>query len=421
MDMSASQLPAGTRIGRRIAWCLVCGFCGLLAVPGLVEWWQPSGSPLPRLFRTDRDRYGLQIALSEIERHVVYDSKFANIVRRPYQTALTTGLGQGSRRVLIGASNFWFGRDDLLSSSGPGILSPTYTRLEMPGRNVVDEIIQAIPRRLMGKPRTAAENRTFTVPATALDVLTHFHRRLENAGVHLTIAIVPAKTAIYPDRLWPGYPMPAGPAVNRDFDAFVDALHARGVDAIDLAPAFWRARSDTKDALYLLHDSHWSPAGVDLGAAVVAGHIRRWLGSDVPPVPYSVRRLDTPEPTDLATLLGFRPGDPMAAGSPTTLHVVSAESANGLPAAVILFGDSMTGYYEADGAGFRSQLARHLGADVRSFVGYGAELPSAIAHAFRTEPSLLQGVKVVVLELHMFQLSNRTFSSLLPIESSDAR
>lgn len=414
---------AGARIGRGTAWWLTYGFCALLALPAVVEWRQPSGSSLPGVFRTERTNYGLQAALTRLESHLVEESRFTNMVRRPYQELLTAVLDEGSRQVLIGTRGFWFHREDLTSVSVPAELRGTLASPADRGRDIVDEAARAIAQRVLGRRHTPFVDDAAGASASAVDVLERFHQQLKSAGVHLTVVIVPSKATIYPDRLWSHYPVSAGPPVNRNFDTFVTALRARAMDIVDLSPAFWRARADGSP-LFLAHDRHWSPAGVELAAATVAAHIRPLLGSDVRPLSYSVRLVDAFEPTDLTTLLGFRPGDKMTAGSPTTLRVVSSNPPAGArsgTAPVLLFGDSMTGYYDAENAGFRSLLGQHLGTDVRSIIGYGVTLRAAIVGAFRAEPALLQGIKIVVLEFHVPQLSTLTFASLLPIGSPAAR
>lgn len=424
MDRSATAIAdarvdegspmAGAQVGRGTALLLTLAFCGLLIVPGLQEW--RASSSLPGTFRTDVRKYGVQLALNEIERHLVYDSIFANMVRRPYQRLLISWLGQGSRRVLIGADDFWFHRDDPISTAGPGILSERFAQPPPGGREIVEQITHAMTRRLRGRPTAPADAGVPAVFTPALDVLQDFNRKLQAAGVHLSIVIVPAKGTIYPEKLWAGYPTSAGPAVNRDFKSFVDALVHSGVDTIDLSVPFWDAKSGTGAPLFLWHDSHWSPTGVDLGARVTADRVRPFLTlPELTPARTSSAG-EMPAPTDLAELLGLRTEDGTTTGRRITLSVVSPaipSSRVDTPAPVLLFGDSLTGYYESRHAGLRSQLAFQLGAEVRSVVGFGAELPGAISGAFSADAALLDGVQVVILEFHMNQLYSRTFSHVL--------
>lgn len=393
-------------------WLLGGVFALLLGLPALLEFTGRTSS-LPGSIRSDSRRFGIQVALNEIERHLVYDSKFANLARRPYQVLLIDRLRQGSRRVLIGHDRFWFHRDDVLGVAGDGILSSTYTTPQPRRQDIVEEATAALMRAVRGVAAPPPSHPA--APAAALEVLSALSASISARGVRVVIAVVPGKLAIYPERLKPSYPAGAGAALNRDFVRFIEALRGRGVDVVDLTPAFWGARESAR--LFLEHDSHWTPEGVELGARTLAAHLRDRL----PPAGAPLPELDVraTEPTDLATVLGFRPDDPMAAGAPMALRALanpSASPAQGAP--VLLFGDSLSGYYEDRHAGLPSRLSANLRLPVRSVIGYGADLPIAIERAFRQEPDLLDGVQAVVVEFHMSQLYSRTFSSVLSLEAT---
>jgi alginate O-acetyltransferase complex protein AlgJ len=92
--------------------------------------------------------------------------------------------------------------------------------------------------------------------------------RLEAAGVTLVVALVPAKSG----------QMPAGqpplPHLAADRYAWaLQALHARGVDAVDLRPAL----ADLGASAWLRTDTHWTPAGATAVAGALAEHLRRTL------------------------------------------------------------------------------------------------------------------------------------------------
>ena len=53
------------------------------------------------------------------------------------------------------------------------------------------------------------------------------------------------------------------------------------------------------------------------------------------------------------------------------------------PGQIVLFGDSLSGYYTAQKAGFVHQLMLHLKTPVDQFRGVGQQLPSAIRDASR--------------------------------------
>ena len=65
-------------LGRPAAMLLTVFFIGLMVTPSVQELVDYSNSSLLGSFNKDAARFGVQIALQEVERHVIYDSKFAN-------------------------------------------------------------------------------------------------------------------------------------------------------------------------------------------------------------------------------------------------------------------------------------------------------------------------------------------------------
>jgi hypothetical protein len=83
-------------IARHTAALLTLCLVALMAVPFTQELLaDPSPSLLSRS-RRDLEKYGVQITLQEVEKHLVYDSQFASMVRQPYQRFLVRRLGEGS-------------------------------------------------------------------------------------------------------------------------------------------------------------------------------------------------------------------------------------------------------------------------------------------------------------------------------------
>lgn len=80
-------------------------------------------------------------------------------------------------------------------------------------------------------------------------------RRLAALGADLVVVPVPAKIDIYRDR----GPRAAGAAMQGQYEAFREALSAKGVETVDTRPALAEARGDAP--LYLTSDTHWTPRG----------------------------------------------------------------------------------------------------------------------------------------------------------------
>lgn len=91
-----------------------------------------------------------------------------------------------------------------------------------------------------------------------------YHEALKALGVTLVVVPVPAKAAVYPDKL----------AANQPADAafpsapFFEKLAAAGVNAIDLEPVFRRERAEQK--VCCEQDSHWSPSACVLTAQLIS-------------------------------------------------------------------------------------------------------------------------------------------------------
>ena len=81
------------------------------------------------------------------------------------------------------------------------------------------------------------------VATDAVRAIVDFERQLRGAGIHLVFMPLPVKPFIYPEHVWPGYPAAAGPAWNRDRDAFKFKLAAAGVDVLDITDDLWNAKA----------------------------------------------------------------------------------------------------------------------------------------------------------------------------------
>ena len=87
-----------------------------------------------------------------------------------------------------------------------------------------------------------------------------YHEALKALGITLVVVPVPAKAAIYPDKLSASHPSGTAMASTPVFEK----LAAAGVTAVNLEPVFLRERENQK--VYCEQDSHWSPWACHLAA-----------------------------------------------------------------------------------------------------------------------------------------------------------
>jgi len=97
--------------------------------------------------------------------------------------------------------------------------------------------------------------------------IVEFHRMLQERDVDLLLVPVPAKAAIYPDKLDADF----APGDVARIGPFLERVREAGVTVIDLEPAFLEARlAGEGDRLYCRQDAHFSPRAVERVAARIA-------------------------------------------------------------------------------------------------------------------------------------------------------
>ena len=104
-----------------------------------------------------------------------------------------------------------------------------------------------------------------------------FHQALLNRGIELLVVPVPPKAAVYPQMI---SSLPGGTRYDQAFQAFNQALRARGVDVLDLTDALMAM----DELAFCKTDTHWSPAGCRVAAREIAARIktRPWAGKILP-------------------------------------------------------------------------------------------------------------------------------------------
>ncbi|GMV93290.1 MAG: hypothetical protein AMXMBFR82_30680 [Candidatus Hydrogenedentota bacterium] len=259
----------------------------------------------------------------------------------------------------------------------------------------VDFLIEPWPQGVADAPEGSD-------PVTAISA---FRDALAERGIALLVVPAPGKASVCPDRL-------SGRFTRTDTDrhghtrTFLDRLDAAGVAYVDLFAAFDAARSQA-DAppLYLAQDTHWSPEGLRLAAALVAERVagEGWVargdtGYDARTVTVEregdvVRMVDSP-----AVSAAFKPELVVSTQivDPDTQRPYEDDPAS----PVLVLGDSFLRIYQHDepgSAGFIAHLAKELKRPVASIVNDGGA-STLVRQELQRKPELLEGKKLVIWE-----------------------
>ncbi len=105
-----------------------------------------------------------------------------------------------------------------------------------------------------------------------VEAILRFRSQLKTKGVELLVVIVPGKPSIYPERLSKVSP---DSAVESHGKKILDSLSRLGLFTVDLYTPFLAAKKydERFGPLYLDDDTHWTPRGAELAAAVIAGSV----------------------------------------------------------------------------------------------------------------------------------------------------
>jgi len=238
-----------------------------------------------------------------------------------------------------------------------------------------------------------------------------FHRQLAERGINLIVVPIPVRPAIYPEAVLGSERFAdrkAIPNLDSPLRELISRLREQGVQVIDLAPRFLKARRNTKRGpLYLFSETHWTPYGVSLAARAVADELKDkpWYGG-VPKLELSQRWVEKTwtggayRALEKATGVAHDP-DPVqarriiikTASGPERLEMRHPNSP------VVVMGDSNTIWWKRFQSSLPHQLAFELGfpVDVLSTKGGGANETriNLVRHA-RSEPTYLESKRVVI-------------------------
>jgi len=318
-------------------------------------------------------------SLKQFEETLARESALGTRARLFYRECLMRWLGQGNEKIVIGRNGFLFFLQEVEMVAGPGIL-----RRRSAGVRGIDR---------------AAKR----VSTDALGAIVDFERQLRDCGIHLVFVPIPVKPFIYPEQVWPDYPAAAGPAWNRDRDAFKARLAEAGVDVLDVTDDLWNAKTRSGESLFLKLDTHWTPRGLAVAADRLAAHVKPHLPESARPL-FTTRKYRVTNFGDMLRILEIQPASGLFA--PQTVEIVQVLEGGGLArgddsSPVLLLGDSFTNIYRrremewGDGAGLGEQLMLRLnvGVQVIAINGGGA---TAVRETVAQKPAVLSHKKVVV-------------------------
>lgn len=367
-------------IGHKTALCLIIVFILLIASPPIHQFCMELKRTGDWRFVTLFQEKPTHASLKRFEETLANESELAARARLFYQTLLMRWLGQGNDKIVAGRDGFLFFRKEVEMAAGPGFLQ----------------------RRLAGQ-RGTEDARTKGTPSDAPGVIVDFDRQLRARGIHLLFVPLPSKPFIYPEEVWPGYPASAGPAWNRDRDAFKAKLADAGIDVLDVTDDLWQAKAQPGGMLFLKLDTHWTPRGLSVVADRLASHLKPHL-PDTGQLAFTTRAHSVTNFGDLLRMLEVSPQSGLF--TPQTVEIVLvfdhgrlAEGNDSAP--VLLLGDSFSNIYHRKelgwgvGSGLGEQLMLRLGFGVQVIAVNGGGA-TAVRETLAQKPAALSRKKVVV-------------------------
>lgn len=281
----------------------------------------------------------------------------------------------------------WRARLDATASSPNGVIEGENGFLFRPGWE--EYLLQTDYVVRPGTPPT---------PSRAISALTGLNEQLLSRGIHFIVVPLPERSEIYPETFLDA-PRPALPIMPQR-KQFIEALLANGVEAIDLLPAFEAVRDQRH--VSLRQDTHWSPAGVEVAAEVLAARLSRYdlramygrapgvFQAEAVPIAASwdlYARLDPTRqgevPVETVSAMGVTPADGSELPRPGFA-----------PLAVI--GDTAVFYYRKEQADLAAQLTHRLGYPVAPMTIGAANAPGIARHLARVSPQNIAQLRVLV-------------------------
>ena len=264
-----------------------------------------------------------------------------------------------------------------------------------------------------------------------VQAILRFRDQLKAKGIELLVVVVPGKPSIYPERLT-GVD---GLKLAGHGKAILDSLNALGLNTVDLyTPLLAAKKYDERfGPLYLDDDTHWTPRGAELAAAVIAGSVLQLnaagvidLGSEAlryVPVDSSADRMG-----DIGEMSGLNKFDVFKVQQ-VTGHVVYQQAMDERILAsrlldvhdsvaleidttktpfkddfrkskILILGDSFSRIYQTDApvnAGWIAHFARNISRPVSSIVSDGGA-STLVREKLARKAGVLKGKKLLIWE-----------------------
>ncbi len=304
-------------------------------------------------------------ALGRYEKALDQQSIARRFVQPRLQAFLTSWLGAGNEKGIVGRDGWLYYQPGLAYLTGPDFVDDK--ELLIRTKRMVDKEGETEPHP---DPRPA---------------LLQFQRDLAQAGIRLVAFPTPDKAMLQPAQLarrmgeQEEVPVPN----NRGYRRFVEELERAGVDVFDPAPV--QVRRD--QIRFLQQDSHWTPDYMDEVAGQLAEHLKNRHG--LAPSPEAANYRLCPRQVshvgDLVDMLKLPEGQRFFQPQTVTIQQV-VDASTGQPweasseADLLLLGDSYTNIYSSNSlgwgtdAGFAEHLSYrlHRPLDVLAMNGSGA-------------------------------------------------
>ena len=244
----------------------------------------------------------------------------------------------------------------------------------------------------------AAQTSRARKAADPIPAIVDFHRQLKARGIELLLVPVPAKAAIYPEKVAPGLVVSANDSAP-SLQEFYGELRGRGIDVLDLTAVFARSRDNARGPVYCRTDSHWSGVGCAVAGEAIAQQIRAKISALPAAREYARTWNEVSITGDLASLAGAGP-------KPVPERIAVRQIASAVQpdanSPVLLLGDSHTLVFHdflAERAGLLDQLTAELGfaPDLIGTRGSGATpVRISLYRRSQNDPQFLAHKKIVV-------------------------
>lgn len=350
---------------------LILGFVVILAAPGLLQLADERQRDEPPAVLEVFSRAPTASNLHAYERDLEESNVLVRRLRPRVQQFLYQYLGDAGEKAVLGREDWLFYR--------PGV------------RYLVE--------------RTAAP--AHESGPSPLEAIRSLRDQLADRGIRLVLVPIPNKESVYPEKLSAraeGQGGLIGPAT----DALLRQLRAADIEFVDLFERFQGVREGQGEAepgpIYLTQDSHWTPQGAALAAAMVARHLRE-RGVAPGSTRYDERIVPLSRLGDVLKMLQVpRLEETIAPELLSCRQVVRHDTGEPYQddpnARILVLGDSFLRIFERDepgAAGFLAHLARELSQPLTSIVNDGGA-STMVRQELARRPRLLRNKTVVIWE-----------------------